>query len=169
MHADRPASHAQHSVKQTGVQASHPFWKLPYWNETLVRHAIQCYSMQACVTHQILVYIFALKLTCKLCKQVRGPDPMHTVSGEVKSIFTMLSGKASPLSPSNPGSSNVYKYEVEENKRWEAMAPAVAAAGASSSRGRGENSVSIAVFPSGIAAFFHPHLPHICPSNSDSC
>jgi hypothetical protein len=70
---------------------------------------------------------------------------MHTISGEVKAIFTMLNGKTSPLSPSNPISAVVYKYEAEENKRWEAMAPACAAVGAAASaavgaaasRGRG--------------------------------
>jgi hypothetical protein len=45
--ADRPTSNAQHSVKQTGVQASHPFSKLPYWNETLVRRTLSAAPLRA--------------------------------------------------------------------------------------------------------------------------
>ena len=81
--------------------------------------------------------------------QVRAPDPMHTIGGEAKSVFTMLNGRTSPLSPSNSASASVYEYEAETNKRWEATAHTVVAAGASSSRGRGRNSVSSAALSFG--------------------
>ncbi|CAL8470203.1 g9745 [Coccomyxa elongata] len=71
-----------HSVKQTGVQGSHPFYKLAYWDE----------------------------------QKMRGPDLMHTVYGEVKGCFQMLSGVAYSA-PAN-SADIVREYEAKLNKRY---------------------------------------------------
>lgn len=50
------------------------------------------------------------------CPQMRGPDLMHTVYGEVKGCFQMLSGVAYSA-PAN-SAHIVREYEAKLNKRY---------------------------------------------------
>ena len=48
--------------------------------------------------------------------QYRGPDAMHTISGESKAIFQMLAG--GPYTNSNGPAKVIQTYEASNNKRW---------------------------------------------------
>ena len=48
--------------------------------------------------------------------QMHGPDPMHTLSGEVKACFSMLSG--SIYCGNNKSAQVIRDYEADQNKRY---------------------------------------------------
>ena len=48
--------------------------------------------------------------------QMYGPDPMHTLSGEVKACFSMLSG--SVYCGTTKAAQTIRNYEAETNKRY---------------------------------------------------
>jgi hypothetical protein len=48
--------------------------------------------------------------------QVRGPDAMHTLAGEVKSCFAMLGGES--YTGPNANAQAVKTFEAETNRRY---------------------------------------------------
>lgn len=106
-----------HECKTSGVQGSHCFWKLPYWDEVLVSSFhwdTWIYVLKYCRAQHCLLYSKrTIDYFCHSSLQMRGPDSMHTVAGDVKAIFSMLIPVASPFD-GNQGETN-YRIEVELN------------------------------------------------------
>ena len=111
----------KHSVKEHGSKGSHPFWKLQYYDETKVRNG-------SCITGHIIKWqsleTDRARVLITFVLQVRGPDAMHTLAGEIKACFGMLSGD--PYTNSSATAQGIRDFEAQTNQRYKAAAAASA-------------------------------------------